>query len=164
MVSSLANYTIFQVNDLINYSQNFDIEISNKHYTDVYLKDILTFCYDILEALIFNKVGLSDTIKPVLYLSKTAESMIIKTDEIKLKQLLLNLITNSVKFTKNGKITLSADFESGSDEGVGKHLVIRVIDTGIGIDDTEKAQINKKINEKFSNQLDDNDYMASKIS
>jgi two-component system cell cycle sensor histidine kinase PleC len=60
----------------------------------------------------------------------------ITADERKLKQILINLISNAVKFTEaGGSITIEA--RSGSDEGV----IIRVIDTGIGIakDDIPKV-------------------------
>lgn len=43
-----------------------------------------------------------------------------------------------------------------------KHVVLRIIDSGVGINDNEKIKINQKINEKFSNQMDDNEYMSSK--
>ncbi|MDB5096538.1 MAG: Histidine kinase [Cyanobacteria bacterium RYN_339] len=49
------------------------------------------------------------------------------TDETKLRQVLLNLVSNAIKFTREGGITLSA-------VPVGEtHLAIRVSDTGIGI-------------------------------
>jgi signal transduction histidine kinase len=50
-------------------------------------------------------------------------------DEQKLKQILLNLLSNSVKFTlKGGKITVTADQDQRK-----KDLIITVRDTGIGI-------------------------------
>jgi signal transduction histidine kinase len=58
-------------------------------------------------------------------------------DEQKLKQILLNLVSNSVKFTPNGgKVTI----EAGQDEDEGG-IVITVRDTGIGIapEDIAKA-------------------------
>lgn len=48
-------------------------------------------------------------------------------DETRIKQILINLIGNSVKFTPTGSISVLADH---NDE---KKLVVRVIDTGIGI-------------------------------
>jgi signal transduction histidine kinase/CheY-like chemotaxis protein len=58
-------------------------------------------------------------------------------DRIKVRQCLLNLLSNASKFTDNGVITLSANriSKDGSD-----WLVFRVIDTGIGM---TAEQINK---------------------
>lgn len=52
-----------------------------------------------------------------------------KGDPLKLFQILLNLINNAVKFTKNGTITLLIE-EDYTEQGC---LVFNVIDTGIGI-------------------------------
>ena len=67
----------------------------------------------------------------------------LKLDNLRLRQILLNLIGNAVKFTAQGGITLIAGFRQ---EGGGKGtLSIQVQDTGIGI--PEEAQL--KIFEPF---------------
>lgn len=55
-------------------------------------------------------------------------SLIIKSDFIKLQQVLTNLIGNSIKFTESGEITLSCIQKPGE-------IIISVSDTGIGIAD-----------------------------
>ena len=56
-------------------------------------------------------------------------------DEVRLRQVLLNVLNNAVKYTKQGSICLRISYESMSDKGEGKEvrLVISVRDTGIGI-------------------------------
>jgi len=54
----------------------------------------------------------------------------VHQDATKLRQSLLNLLSNAAKFTKDGTITLNAERESQSD---GEWLNISVSDTGIGI-------------------------------
>ncbi len=52
-------------------------------------------------------------------------------DPLRLRQILLNLLTNAIKFTAAGRVTLSAFRDE-------THLIFRVADTGIGMD---KAQL-----------------------
>lgn len=58
----------------------------------------------------------------------------LTTDRQKLKQILINLLTNAVKFTREGEIVI----EAGSD---GPHCRIDVRDTGIGIPAEEQQRI-----------------------
>lgn len=53
-------------------------------------------------------------------------------DSMRIKQCMLNLLTNAVKYTEKGSVTLSVDFERVPDTDSGM-LVVRVQDTGIGI-------------------------------
>ena len=55
----------------------------------------------------------------------------IKGDELRLRQILINLIGNSIKFTETGAITLKVIVESKKDNQLELHFMI--IDTGIGI-------------------------------
>lgn len=64
----------------------------------------------------------------------------IKGDEMRLRQVLINLIGNAVKFTERGSITLRLGVESY--DGV-RHLLIKVEDTGIGIKSEDQLKIFK---------------------
>jgi CheY-like chemotaxis protein len=60
----------------------------------------------------------------------------VRTDPLRLRQVLMNLVGNAVKFTRNGRITL--ELEAGAEDDAGRvPVTIRVIDTGIGIDPSE---------------------------
>ncbi len=52
-------------------------------------------------------------------------------DNIRIKQVLINIANNAAKFTSEGKITIRLDYEKLSDEEV--NVSIAVTDTGIGI-------------------------------
>jgi two-component system, sensor histidine kinase and response regulator len=66
----------------------------------------------------------------------------IRTDPTKLMQCLLNLLSNACKYTKNGRISVSAE----QDPRLKDAVVIAVTDTGIGIE----AQEIDRIFEMFS--------------
>ena len=75
---------------------------------------------------------------------------LLKGDNIRLQQILINLVGNSIKFTDNGNIWLTAKLLEKKDETVQVHFEIR--DTGIGIPKDKQ----KEIFENFS-QIDRND-------
>jgi len=63
----------------------------------------------------------------------------IYTDPIRLSQILINLISNAVKFTETGLVKLQLDFtDKGNDKG---NYNFSVIDTGIGILPEDHCQI-----------------------
>jgi len=70
----------------------------------------------------------------------------MKGDETRLRQCVVNLISNAVKFTENGTVKVRVESDNKPDEG----LIISVADTGIGM--TEKQL--QKIFEDFT-QADD---------
>ncbi len=67
-------------------------------------------------------------------------------DEMRLRQILLNLAGNAVKFTSTGGVTLKIEFDSKSADLA--DLIIHVIDTGIGI----RPEAQKRIFEPFVQQ------------
>ncbi|MDE7186840.1 MAG: response regulator, partial [Lachnospiraceae bacterium] len=52
-------------------------------------------------------------------------------DEKRIKQCIINFLTNSIKYTKEGKVTLQVDFTEAGKEMI--NLQVSVSDTGIGI-------------------------------
>ena len=52
-------------------------------------------------------------------------------DSVRIKQCILNLLTNAIKYTKEGSITFSMDYKKLGDDRI--QLLVHVIDTGIGI-------------------------------
>jgi signal transduction histidine kinase len=54
-------------------------------------------------------------------------------DEKRLRQIVLNLVSNAVKFTTSGEVALSASLEHQDEQGGKMSLAIEVRDTGVGI-------------------------------
>ncbi len=63
----------------------------------------------------------------------------IESDSLKIRQVMLNLLGNSVKFTEEGKITLEVQVEKK--KGRNGTLTVHVHDTGIGIAADKKTSI-----------------------
>lgn len=64
----------------------------------------------------------------------------IRVDDVKLRQVLINLIGNAIKFTKNGKIIVDVSMLKTEDD-INTMLRFEVQDTGSGISDADKARI-----------------------
>lgn len=62
----------------------------------------------------------------------------IRTDVTRLRQVILNLMSNAVKFTRSGTVTLVVRETVGADRIT---LRVEVRDTGIGIDDAGRAKL-----------------------
>jgi signal transduction histidine kinase len=60
----------------------------------------------------------------------------LRSDRQKVKQILVNLLNNAVKFTHDGSVTVTATYQTGS-----RMVAISITDTGIGIADADQARI-----------------------
>ncbi|MFN9972608.1 MAG: sensor histidine kinase, partial [Phycisphaerae bacterium] len=63
----------------------------------------------------------------------------IRTDPVRLRQILANLVSNAAKFTERGGITMRAGYLPNSPNA--GTLVVRVLDTGIGIDPQDVGRL-----------------------
>ncbi|MCH9647658.1 MAG: hypothetical protein K0U98_05420 [Deltaproteobacteria bacterium] len=63
----------------------------------------------------------------------------ILSDETRLRQILLHLVTNAVKFTDQGKIRMEAQVVASQEPGL--HLEIRISDTGLGVPENKLYQL-----------------------
>lgn len=130
-IQSAGQNLLFLINDILDFSkiQSGNMEIITAKYS---LFDVISEC----SGMVMNRV--KD--KGLRY--ETVTGCILPThlygDEVRIKQIITNLLTNAVKYTNEGKITLLVD---GDVLPENKYLLkITVADTGIGIksEDFEK--------------------------
>lgn len=133
LIQSLSNYTIYLISDVIQYASNDSSNLStdkndlienkkieksksllrkklNITFRNVEIKKNLYFCFDILNALLSCHETKKELISTELFIENQYNNFKIINDEVRINQILLNLISNSVKFTKRGKIILIASF------------------------------------------------------
>lgn len=71
-------------------------------------------------------------------------------DEVRVKQIITNVITNAVKYTDKGSVTVSVDYKEAQFEEI--DLIISVKDTGIGIKKDDLPKLFGKF-ERIENEL-----------
>lgn len=126
LIQKSGNHLLQLVNDLLATAK---IESGNLilNVETVNCETVLTEIYEELKPLA-DKKGLS------MSLSLPQEPVFIQTDFRALKQILINLLNNAIKFTDVGTIQLSL-------EQTGSEIKIHVIDTGIGIKPEERKKL-----------------------
>lgn len=65
----------------------------------------------------------------------------ILTDELRLRQVLFNLINNAIKYTREGSVKIHADYNVFSVDEIFSSLKISIKDTGIGIPESDQENI-----------------------
>lgn len=98
-----------------------------RHDTD--LNKVISDIYDLF-ALQARDKGIELTVKNLL----PKEYAYIHTDESKLKQILINITGNAIKFTQEGEVSISSCVENGD-------VCFNIEDTGIGIAPEEQQTI-----------------------
>lgn len=125
-ISSSGHHLLSLINDILDISK---IEAG---------KVELSICETDINKLIDETI---ETIRPSL--KKNNDTLVVNNeaslayamvDPIRLKQALINLFGNAVKFTENGVITINAEHTLHEDK---TWITIQVIDTGIGIAEDE---------------------------
>jgi CheY-like chemotaxis protein len=130
------------IHDINDYCKDLkDFEIS---FERVNLRSIIDFAFHILISLINKDTLKKANVVPLLYISTSVPNMIL-TDEKRLKQLLVNLISNSCKFTNKGTITLKVTYEKNEEGNYFFQFVIE--DTGVGISKEEIGKLFEEYSE-----------------
>lgn len=113
------------INNILDYSkiESSKIEIRN---SEVLVQELVENVLDLVAPLNIN------TSVELIYEIDDSVSPYIVTDQIKLQQILINLINNAVKFTEEGEILVQLRMEENTN-GTASKLCISVKDTGIGI-------------------------------
>jgi len=95
------------------------------------LSEITSFCKGVAETLLLSK-GKESSIKILYNYDDVIDNYKIISDEFRIKQILLNFLSNSVKFTKSGYILIKSVLIDNNSK-----IKLSVIDTGLGIKENE---------------------------
>lgn len=71
----------------------------------------------------------------------------VRTDPIRLKQIITNLLSNAFKFTESGQITVHVSVRHSAGEIGPCELMFEVADTGIGLDNQQQNDLFKAFNQ-----------------
>ena len=87
----------------------------------------------------------------LIYSSKNLDDVAVTSDITKLRQIVINLVSNAIKFTREGTVTISAKLQKPSEKHIQDNkLIISVKDTGIGIEQDRLAHIFDKFTQSDS--------------
>lgn len=123
-IRSSGNALLAVINDILDYSK-IDGDKLNLETMSFDLTGCIEVSMDLVAARAAEK-GLE-----LAYFLEDDVPAIVKGDEIRLRQVMINLLGNAVKFTEKGEILLSVS--SSTEQGGKVRLHFTVKDTGIGI-------------------------------
>lgn len=135
-----AAYDLLEiVNEILDFSK---VESGNLELVPVPV-DLHSLCENVIRVFEIKaqEKGLS------LLFTRGKEGANVMVDELRLRQILVNLIGNAIKFTSKGSVTLMLDRLEESQDGASRWR-FSVKDTGIGI----KQESQEKIFEAFSQE------------
>lgn len=154
-ITYLCDYIQFLINDIIISASNSDI---NTHMEEIDLAEILDFSEGVLISLLASVTrDKNNNVKPKISYDKELSTVRVISDKTRLKQVILNLISNSVKFTRKGIIEISVKYCEFSN-----NVLISVKDTGIGMSDEYLSELTK--DEKLSEfTVTNSNYLCNKM-
>jgi len=125
-IQNLSNYIIVLISDIIQYVAGSKDLRHNK--SEINLREIINFCFEVLTTLVECSESKKGLINTKIKYDHNLDNYKIISDENRIKQIILNFVSNAVKFTKNGSIMISAYKLPERD-------CVKIIleDTGIGI-------------------------------
>ena len=114
-------------------------------------------CVDLVEETVFLYHGFAAQNGNQLTADWTSESDLeIRSDQQKIRQMLANLVSNSIKFTHRGQIHISLKLTAAEDERSANLLMISVTDTGVGVNKNEIATLSQAFNQASTQSFSKN--------
>ncbi len=123
VIHKSTRHLITLVNDTFDFSK-----IENQKLQLEPIDFLLDELFD--DIIIYNKKSALDKGIHLILDKNNTSDIILFTDPVRLKQILINLLTNAIKFTDKGKVTLKASCDEYANSIT---LNVEVSDTGIGI-------------------------------
>ncbi len=119
------------IDDLIEMSK-IDANQISPNFNEFNLESCIEELYETVKVTIPKKKPL----KFKLYKSLVPAAYNIVTDEIKLKQVIINLLTNAIKYTDEGLVEFSYEIDE-----VAKQIYFTIKDTGSGIEENQHKHV-----------------------
>ena len=130
-----ARYLLSLVNDLLQINK---IE-ENKIVLENMIFNISDEIKTIIESLEF--IAVKNNNKLILKIDSSIPEFIIG-DKLRLSQIFMNLVSNALKFTKDGEVRIIADLDRV--EGTKSFIKFQITDTGVGIAKVDQEKIFEK--------------------
>lgn len=119
IIQRSGEYLLTLINDILDFSKmeanSMEIHPANFHLEDFLHSTMAPF-----------KMRAQDKHIAFVYEERSSLPTGLYADEKRLRQILINLLGNAVKFTKHGGVTFTVDYTAGQ-------IHFQIIDTGIGI-------------------------------
>lgn len=132
VVYTSAGHLISMVNDTLDFSriESQKLKIEN---IDFRPEEIFGEVYALNKHLAAEK-GIE-----LVFNNLVSKELVLKGDPFRLKQILINLISNAIKFTPKGQVTVKASGAENADKSF--ELSVEVDDTGVGISKADQERI-----------------------
>ncbi len=125
------------LDDVLDYSR-LEHEVSPIVNEAVDLRKVVGICVDLLKSMVKLGVELSVVIDE-------AVPRLVKSDAVRLEQLVFNLVNNALKFTQQGKVEVKLGVVAGGDDETIR-VRFSVTDTGVGISEQDQQAIFDQFN------------------
>lgn len=147
-IDSAGHQLLSLVNDILDFSK-IESGKMELHPVEFELFSIMNDCY--------NMIFMRAKRKELEFIIENDPDIpaFLYGDEVRIRQIIMNLLTNAVKYTKDGQVKLRFDHEKIDDDNI--NLIISVKDTGIGISEENQKYLFdsfKRIDEKNNRNIE----------
>jgi signal transduction histidine kinase/CheY-like chemotaxis protein len=140
IITESSNQLLFLINDVIDFSK-IEASLTTIKLNQSTVFDITSRIYDM-----FKLPAMKKEVEFILNIDLPNKNLTITTDEPKLRQVLINLVSNALKFTEKGSIQLGCSYNKGNEN----ELLFYVKDTGIGIEKEGHSKVFERFEQSDS--------------
>lgn len=130
IIQSSSKHLLSLINDILDLSKveagKFEFSLTKTNCTEI-IKDVVNTLIPLC-----NNKGLE------LKFTPSEKDIFILSDQRILKQIIINLVNNAIKFTERGKVEIKTQILKQLNK---EEIVIKVIDSGIGIKNDDKSKL-----------------------
>ncbi|KUL85270.1 hypothetical protein ZTR_07973 [Talaromyces verruculosus] len=137
-----ADTLLALINDILDFSK-LEVGKMKLSIVSMNLKDTIS---EVLHALFH--ANRDKKLKTVENLDQIPPDLVVLGDPVRLHQIIMNLLSNSYKFTPNGSVSVSGKVTRAGKRRI--RLECSVSDTGIGISDEQKSRLFKPFSQADS--------------